>query len=153
MAYPGKKVRGRPFQPGNPGRPPGSKNKTTEALEQLAEGQAKQLYQKISEQAFAGCVASQRMMWDRIWPLRKGRPVNVVMPPINSPQDVFAAIASIWTAIREGRLTPDEASALSVVMDRSVQAIAIHDLTKRLDALEQARAKRDDDNKDDPAAN
>ena len=152
MRDPEKKVRGRPFQPGNSGRPAGSKNKTTQALEQLAEGQAEQLYQKISEQAFAGCVASQRMLLDRIWPPRKGRPVDVVMPLINSPQDVFAAIASIWTAIREGRLTPDEASALSVVMDRSVQAIAIHDITKRLDALEQAGAKRDDDNKDNPAA-
>jgi hypothetical protein len=74
------------------------------------------------------------------------------MPPINSPQDVFAAIASIWTAIREGHLTPDEASALSVVMERSIQAIALHDITKRLDALEQARFKRDDDNENNPTA-
>jgi hypothetical protein len=74
------------------------------------------------------------------------------MPPINSPQDVFAAIASIWTAIREGHLTPDEASALSVVMERSIQAIALHDITKRLDALEQARAKRDDGNENNPTA-
>ena len=149
---PGGKLRGRPFQSGNPGRPPGSKNKTTQALEELAEGQAEQLYQKIAEQAFAGCVASQRMMFDQIWPPRKGRPVNVLMPPINSPQDVFAAIASIWTAIREGQLTPDEASALSVVTDRSVQAIAVHDITKRLDALEQARAKRDENNENNPTA-
>jgi hypothetical protein len=92
------------------------------------------------------------MAADRIWPPRRGRPVNIAIPPINSPQDVFAAIASIWTAIGEGQLTPDEASALSVVMDRSIQAIAIHDITKRLDALEQARAKRDDDNKDNPTA-
>jgi hypothetical protein len=152
MVDPGRKVRGRPFQPGNSGRPPGSKNKTTQTLEQLAEGQAEQLFQKVSEQAFAGCLVSQRMVLDRIWPPRKGRPVNVVMPPINTSQDVIAAIASIWTAIREGRLTPDEASALSVVMDRSVQAIATHDITKRLDALEQARAKRDDGNNDNPPA-
>jgi hypothetical protein len=151
MRDPEKKVRGRPFQPGNPGRPPGSKNKTTQALEQLAEGKAEQLFEKIFEQALAGCLVSQRMAADRIWPPRRGRPVNIAIPPINSPQDVFAAIASIWTAIGDGQLTPDEASALSVVMDRSIQAIAIHDITKRLDALEQARAKRDDENKDNPA--
>jgi hypothetical protein len=31
------KDRGRPFKQGNPGRPPGSKNKTTQVLEQLAD--------------------------------------------------------------------------------------------------------------------
>jgi hypothetical protein len=91
------------------------------------------------------------MMLDRIWPPRKGQPVNVVMPPINTSQDLLAAIASIWTAIGEGRLTPDEASALSVVVDRSVQAIELHDIIKRIAALEEARDKRDEKNRPPPA--
>jgi uncharacterized protein DUF5681 len=144
------KVRGRPFKPGNPGRPPGSKNKVTQVLEQLAEAQAEQLYQKVSKGALAGNVRCQQMLLDRIWPLRKGQPVSVAMPPINTLQDLFPAIASIWTAIREGRLTPDEASALSVVIDRSVQAIELHDITRRLAALEKARDK--DETKDPTTA-
>ena len=131
-----RKIRGRPFKPGNRGRPPGSKNKTTQILEQLAEGQAEQLVQKVLEQALAGDVSSQRMIFDRVWPPRKGQPVRVAMPPINTSQDLLAAIASIWTAIREGRLTPNEASALSIVVDRSIQAIELHDITKRIAALE-----------------
>jgi hypothetical protein len=95
--------------------------------------------------------SSQRMILDRVCPPRKGQPVNVVMPPINTSQDLFAAIASIWTAIREGRLTPDEASALSVVVDRTVQAIELHDITKRIAALEEARDKRDEKNRPPPA--
>src|SRR6516225_5337941 len=43
-----QKVRGRPFQPGNPGRPPGSKNKTTRLVEQLVEGDAEKLSEKCS---------------------------------------------------------------------------------------------------------
>ena len=148
---PGVKVRGRPFQPGNPGRPPGSKNKITQLVEQLAENQAEQLVQKAVELAQAGDVACLRMLLDRLWPPRKGQPVNVVMPPINTSQDVFPAIASIWTAIREGRLTPDEASALSIVVDRSIQAIDIHDITKRIAALEEARDKRDEKDVSAPA--
>jgi hypothetical protein len=139
-----RKARGRPFKPGNPGRPPGSKNKITQMVEQLAEGQAEQLIQKVLELAQAGDVACLRMILDRLWPLRKGQPVNVVMPPINTPQDVVSAIASIWTGIRDGRLTPDEASALSIVVDRSVQAIELHDMTRRIAALEEARDKRHD---------
>jgi hypothetical protein len=139
-----RKARGRPFKPGNSGRPPGSKNKITQMVEQLAEGQAEQLIQKVLELAQAGDVACLRMILDRLWPLRKGQPVNVVMPPINTPQDVVSAIASIWTGIRDGRLTPDEASALSIVVDRSVQAIELHDITRRIAALEEARDKRHD---------
>jgi hypothetical protein len=144
MTTPVRKPRGRPFQRGNPGRPPGSKNKITQMVEQLAEGQAEQLIQKVLELAQAGDVACLRMILDRLWPLRKGQPVNVVMPPINTPQDVVSAIASIWTGIRDGRLTPDEASALSIVVDRSVQAIELHDITRRIAALEEARHKRHD---------
>jgi hypothetical protein len=151
MTMPLRKVRGCPFKPGNPGRPSGSKNKVTQIVEQLAEGQAEQLVQKVLELAQAGDVACLRMMLDRVWPPRKGQPVNVVMPPINTSQDVFPAIASIWTAIREGRLTPEEASALSIVIDRSIQAIELHDITKRLVALEEARDKRDEKN-DPPSA-
>jgi hypothetical protein len=146
MTKPVRRPRGRPFNPGNPGRPPGSKNKITQIVEQLAEGQAQQLIQKVIEQAQAGDVSCLKMMLDRLWPPRKGQPVNVVMPPINTSQDLFAAIASIWTAIREGHLTPDEASALSVVVDRSIQAIELHDIEKRIAALEQARDKRDEKN-------
>jgi hypothetical protein len=115
-------------------------------VEQLAEGQAEQLIQKVFELGQAGDVSCLRMILDRLWPPRKGQPVNVVMPPIKTSQDLFPAIASIWTAIREGRLTPDEASALSVVIDRSIQAIELHDITKRIAALEEARDKRDEKN-------
>lgn len=143
-----RKPRGRPFEPGNPGRPPGSKNKITQMVEQLAEGQAEQLVQKVLDLAQAGDVSCLRMMLDRLWPPRKGQPVNVVMPPINTSQDVLPAIASIWTAIREGRLTPDEASALSIVIDRSIQAIELHDIAKRIAALEEAQDKQNE--KDEP---
>ena len=141
-----RKVRGRPFQRGNPGRPPGSKNKITQIVEQLADGQAEQLVQKVLQLANAGDVTCLRMMLDRFWPPRKGQPVSFDMPPLNSTKDLLAAIASIWTAIGEGRLTPDEAGALSIVIDRTIQAIELHDLAKRIAALEEARDKRDEKN-------
>ena len=140
------KVRGRPFEPGNPGRPAGSKNKTTQILQQLVEGQAEHLVQKAVKMAQAGDVACLRMVLDRLWPVRKGQPVQVLMPPINTSQDLLPAIASIWSAVAEGRLTPDEASALSIVIDRTIKAIELHDISKRITALEQAQAKQDESN-------
>jgi Family of unknown function (DUF5681) len=143
MSSPGRKPRGRPFQSGNPGRPPGSKNKVTQALEQLAEEQAEQVFQKVREQALAGDVPSQKIFLDRAYPPPKGRPINVRIPPINGPQDALSSIAAIFSAIREGQLTPDEISALSLVVGRFIQIIELQDHERRIAALEQARGKRD----------
>jgi hypothetical protein len=148
MTVPMRKARGRPFQPGNPGRPRGSKNKTTQFVEQLAEGQAEQIIQKALQLALAGDVSCLRMVLDRIWPPRKAPPINVTMPPINSSQDALDAIAAICTALGHGHLTPDEITALSSVIGRSIQVIEIQDVEKRVAALEEARSKRDE--KKDP---
>ena len=132
-----KKARGRPFKPGNPGRPPGSKNRTTQIIEQLAEGQAEQLFQKVLELGHAGDVACLKMLLDRLWPPRKGQPVNIDIPPIKTSRDVLGAVASVWTAIGDGRLTPDEANALSTVVASSIQVIQLHEVLNRIDAFEQ----------------
>jgi hypothetical protein len=138
-----RKPRGRPFQPGNPGRPRGSKNRITQILEQLAEGQAEQLFEKVRELAQAGDVACLRMLLDRIWPPRRAQPINVTMPRINNAQDALAAIASICKTLGEDGLTPDEITALSSVVGRFIQIIELQDHERRIAALEQARGKRD----------
>lgn len=143
MPSPERKPRGRPFQSGNPGRPPGSKNKVTRALEQLGEGKAEPVFQRLTEQALAGDVPSQKIFLDRVYPPPKGRPINVRIPPINGPQDALSAIAAIFIAIGEGELTPDEIGALSLVVGRFIQIIELQDHERRIAALEQARGKRD----------
>jgi hypothetical protein len=142
---PMRKPRGRPFQPGNPGRPRGSKNRVTQTLEQIAEEQAEQLFQTILKQALAGDVPCQKMLLERIWPPRKAQPINVTLPPINSSQDVLAAIAAICKALGEGLLTPDETTALSQVVGRAIQVIEHQDLERRIAALEEARDKQDEE--------
>ena len=138
-----RKARGRPFQPGNPGRPPGSKNKTTRILEELAEGQAEQLVQKMLELALAGDVSCLRMALERLWSPRKGHPVELDIPPLKTSTDVLNGIISLRNAIAEGRLTPDEASALSLVAERSMGVIGQHEILQRIEALEKDRELRD----------
>jgi hypothetical protein len=135
--------RGRPFQPGNPGRPLGSKNKTTQILEMLAEGEAEQVVQKTLQKAKAGNEACLRMLMDRVWPPRKGQPVRLEMAPLKTSTDALNAITSLWTGIAEGRLTPDEAGALSLVAERSMQVINLLEPLKRIEALEKERERRD----------
>jgi hypothetical protein len=138
-----RKPRGRPFQPGNLGRPVGSKNRTTQLLERLAEGEAEQILQTVLKKAKGGNDASLRMLMDRLWPPRKGQPVKLDIPPLKTSTDVLSAIRSLWSAIGDGRFTPDEASALSLVAERSMAVISQQEILKRIEALEKERELRD----------
>jgi hypothetical protein len=138
-----RKLRGRPFKPGNPGRPPGSKNKITQIVELLAEDQAEQLFQKVLELAQAGDVSCLRMLMDRLWPPRRGHPVTLDMPPLKTSSDVLNAIPLLWSATAEGRLTPDEAGQLSLVAERLMQVINQSELLRRIEMLERERERQD----------
>jgi hypothetical protein len=48
------KTRGRPFQPGNPGRPKGARNRTTLAAEALLDNEGEALTRKAIELAMKG---------------------------------------------------------------------------------------------------
>jgi hypothetical protein len=138
-----RKPRGRPFRPGNPGRPAGSKNRTTQLLEQLAEGEAEQIIQTVLEKAKAGNDACLRMLMDRLWTPRRGQPVKLDTPPLKTSTDVFNVIIALWDAIAEGRLTPDEASALSLVAERSMAVLSQQEILRRIEVLEKDRELRD----------
>jgi hypothetical protein len=138
-----RKPRGRSSQPGNPGRPAGSKNRTTQLLERLAEGEAEQILGKVLEKAKAGDDGCLRMLMDRLWPPRRGQPVKLDTPPVKTSADVLNAIVTLWSAIADGHLTPDEASALSLVAERSMAVISQQKDLKRIEALEKEQERRD----------
>jgi hypothetical protein len=117
-----------------PRRSRGAKNQTTRVLEELLEGQAEQLLRTAIADAGSGDAACQKMLMDRYYPVRKGRPVPLDLPPIKSVPDVIAAMISVWNAI--GQLTPDEIAAVTLVMDRSIKIIELLDVTNRVGALE-----------------
>ena len=145
-----RKVRGRPFRRGNPGRPRGSRNRVTQIAEQLVEEGAEQAIRKILELGLAGDVSCLKMIADRACPARKGRPINIVMPAIKNPEDALRALAEICKALGEGVLTPDEITALSSVVGRSIQVIELQNLERRIAALEKSRATRDEEQDSPP---
>jgi phage terminase small subunit len=72
----------------------------------------------------------------RAWPERKGRPVRFEMPPIKTPGDVVAALASVAQAVSVGDLTPDEAAAIAGVLEVQRRAVETVELEARIAALE-----------------
>ena len=137
-----KKVRGRPFQPGNPGRPPGAKNHTTRLLEQFVDGKAEKLTQKGVELALAGNVRCVQLFLDRLLPRRNGRPVDFSLPAVSGAQDLVTASAGIIAGVSDGSLTTEEASQLMQVLERSAKLFETHDLASRLAALESKLDKK-----------
>jgi hypothetical protein len=136
-----KEQRGEPFKPGksgNPnGRPKGSRNATTLALESLLDGEAEALTRKAVELALTGDIAALRLCLDRILPPRKDRPVSFQMPPINNAIDARAASAALLDAVASGALTPSEASEVGKLIDGYVRSIEVTEVLARLDTLEK----------------
>lgn len=136
-----EKQRGRRFQKGqsgNPsGRPRGSRNATTLALENLLDGQANALTQKAIDLALAGDMAALRLCLDRILPPRKDRPVTFTLPEIKSAQDAAAVVSAVLAAVASGELTPSDAAEIGKLIDSYVKAFETAELSERLERLER----------------
>jgi hypothetical protein len=129
-------ARGRPFKPGNPGRPPGSKNKTTKMLEELLEGEAEDLTRKMIELAKAGNPRCLEYCLDRLLPQRRSEPINLELPKINGLQDVAAAKAVVVRAVSNGTFTPEGALHVTRLLDSYAEAITANDVAVRLEKVE-----------------
>jgi hypothetical protein len=135
-SVPRSRVRGRPFKHGNPGRPPGSKNKTTRMLEELVEGEAPKLTRKLLELALGGDVRCLQYCLDRLLPQRRGRPLDLQLPKINTVQDVPTAMAAISEGVSSGNITAEEASDLARLLETYTNAIIANDIAIRLQKVE-----------------
>lgn len=135
-----KQQRGRPFPPGrsgNPrGRPEGSRNKTTLALEALLDGQAERLTQRAIDLALAGDTVALRICLDRLLPARRERSVALSLPAIKAPADAVQAMGAIVAAVAAGEISPTEADAVAALVEKFVRAIEVSDLAERVAELE-----------------
>jgi hypothetical protein len=131
-----KRTRGRPFRPGNPGRPVGSKNRTTQFVEQLMGNDAENLTRKAIDLALAGDPRLLQFCLDRLMPRRNGRPVDLPLPAVSDIDDVVTTAAVIATAVCDGDLTTAEADQLMSVLERFVKISETPDIVDRLDAIE-----------------
>ena len=129
-------VRGRPFPRGNPGRPPGSKNKLTRLLEELVENEGETLTRKQIELAKGGNVRCLQYLLDRLMPQRPGRVLELQLPTIKSVHDIAPAIAAITNELNNGNLTLEEASHLTGLLERYGRVITTNDLAIKLEKLE-----------------
>jgi Family of unknown function (DUF5681) len=128
-------------QSGNPaGRRPGTRNKAMQTAELLLDGEAEALTRKAVELALEGNAVALRLCLERIVPPRRGRPVQLGLPPLRGTADLADTMAAITTAAACGAITPGEAAEMARVVEIFVRAVETSDLERRLKKLEERRA-------------
>ena len=90
------------FTSGNSGRPKGSRNKATIAIESLLEGQAEALTQTAVKQALEGDSVALRLCIERIAPAPKDQPVSFSLSSMQSASDASQAAADVLMAVSDG---------------------------------------------------
>ena len=132
----------KPGQSGNPaGKPKGTRNATTLALEALLDGQASELTQKAIDVALTGDIPALRLCLDRILPPRKDSPVAFDLPEIKTLNDAVPAMGALVKAVGDGDLTPTEAGELTKMVQAFAKIIETTELEERVRKLEEANHK------------
>ena len=129
------------FSNGNVGRPKGSRNKATIAIESLLEGQAEALTQTAISKALEGDSIALRLCMDRIAPPMKDKHVVFPLPNMRDAMDASQAAGSVLSAVSDGSLTPIEGTRVMGLIDSYRRTLELTDIEQRLHALETVNAQ------------
>ena len=136
--------RGRPFPPGQSGnlngRPKGSRNRITQAIEALIEGQGEALGAKAVEMALEGDGSMLRALLYTLVPTRRDRTVEFELPKVLTAADALTASSAVLAACAAGELTPNEAGEIMRLISTHVATMDITKLEQRVVALEEVQA-------------
>jgi uncharacterized coiled-coil protein SlyX len=129
------KTRGRPFAPGNPGKPRGARHRTTKACAELLEADAGKVTKKCIAMALKGDPTAMRLVIERIMPKRE-HTVAFQLPPIASASDAVAAMAAVIGGLACGELAPSEAASVASLVGTFAKIVETAEFEARLTALE-----------------
>jgi len=126
-----------PGQSGNPaGRPLGSLNKKTLALEAAYEAKAEEAVNDVMERAKSGHPAAMRLFMDRAVPAGRHRRFAFALARIRTPEDAEAAIDVVTDGLAEGVLSLPEVAELLRVVERLLQmAESIQEMKRERDLV------------------
>ena len=127
--------------PGGPGRP--RLREQAAALDLRAAEAGPELIDIALEQAKSGNLKAVEMLLERIWPVRRGRPVEIEAPPIRSTADLLPVGAALSDAVLSGDVTPEEGTAAARVVEAHRKMIRTIELEQRITAIEEQEEMRD----------
>jgi hypothetical protein len=139
----GRDAKGRFRNAPGPGRPYGSRNKTTLAAEQLLASRLDAVTKAVIEKAEGGDVAAARLILDRLLPVSSTR-VEIALPPVKTAADASKASDLVLTAMARGDLSLDDGHRLLAAIEARLRIIEAVDWERGLKALERQQGGRND---------
>src|SRR5262252_8423131 len=135
-------MRFQPGQSGNPaGRPPGSRNHKTIALEEAFEEHVEDILKEVVGRAKEGEKNAMRLCMERMLAPKRERPVAIDLPVIETPADARKALAVVTAELAEGSLTITEATRLIGLIQRMLRLVGDIEKMEKAEREEQeARA-------------
>ena len=131
---------GKPFRPGNhfgKGRPAGSRNTATLALQTLLDGEGEAIMRKAISLAKAGNESAIRLCLERLISPRKERPVRVKLrEDISTAEGVSQALAALLASAAQGEITIGEALQFGGLLEMRRKTIETEDFERRLVQME-----------------
>lgn len=125
------------FMKGAPGRPKGSRNKVTLAIENMMEGEAEAITRHCIDLAKRGDPTAMRIVMDRIAPVRKGRPI-----PKLEKRDGETSIEVLLRAVLEGEIAPEEGKEVVGLIESAARVAATQILAdmrqRQMEAIQKA---------------
>src|SRR5437763_6340817 len=109
-------------KPPGPGRPAGSRNKSTVWIDAVGREATEALIRTVVDAATGGDMRAASLVLARTWPHRRGRPVELDLPAVDQADGVVQAQAAVVAAMAAGELTPDEAAAFASVLENQRRA-------------------------------
>jgi hypothetical protein len=132
--------RWQPGKSGNPsGRAKGSRHAALLALDAIGAKAGTDIMAAVVAAAKGGDMRAADILLRRLWPERKGRPVQMDLPAIMVPSDIVAALGAVADAVAAGELSPEEGAAVAGILDAQRRAVETVEILARIAALEQSR--------------
>jgi hypothetical protein len=85
----------------------------------------------------AGDANMLRALLGTMVPVRRDRPVEFELPPINTAADALAASSAVLAECAAGTLTPSEAREVMGLITTHVRTVEVAELERRLSELEK----------------
>jgi hypothetical protein len=130
-------------QSGNPsGKPKGARHVALIALDAIGAAGAHGVLTAVVTAAKGGDMRAADILLRRLWPERKGRPVEFDMPPMRTAADIVSALGSVAGAVAAGDLSPEEGQAVAAILEAQRRAVETTDLETRIATLEAKEPRR-----------
>ena len=122
--------------PGGPGRPRKVVSRSAAALDERGAEIGQQIFQLLVDKAMGGDMRAIEVLLSRVWPKRRGRPLDIEARSITTLSDIVPASGDIANAVLGGEMTPDEGRAVSALFQLQCRTIEVADIDRRIRALE-----------------